>query len=494
MDEEGLPLPDTSVKDMTQSERQAYNTMKYEAESGNEYLTLEGLSKDGENYISVDVAFPDFRPKWDEGKGAWNIGEDFGSKLSDEQLEKYIKWQEGDDVITVRNWEFNERNSVNVAPQRDNWATEIDEEIRLAEEKFTKNQIIQESAETDILGAYERMIKPDYFSDSFSVKLNYELDMMDDLIGKKPTESSSFLDFLNVPTQSTGKTLDGDMKTLYFSDVYRKVEAGLKKSLRIDEIMGGYTAPGDMLNPKFLSDEDVKALSNVDVETAANPNFTAHLDVMEDKPESSYFDLVETLGQQETSALFQRLGITGHKYLAEDLFIATQRRQLERMGIDPWDTDHKETLYFNEGDRLKHASPEVRALIADPVRSAPFRMGVLYNTNSRSELKRAIARSPAWDKSDIIGTEFAWGKERTKKPLPAWKAISGESIEDKHLREGDELGYTDEWQARQDEWDDYVRGIDEAESREKALSNYPLEGEDSYLEDDLEDYAPGFDD
>jgi hypothetical protein len=164
------------------------------------------------------------------------------------------------------------------------------------------------------------------------------------------------------------------------------------------------------------------------------------------------------------------------------------------MGIDPWDTDHKETLYFNEGDRLKHASPEVRALIADPVRSAPFRMGVLYNTNSRSELKRAIARSPAWDKSDIIGTEFAWGKERTKKPLPAWKAISGESIEDKHLREGDELGYTDEWQARQDEWDDYVRGIDEAESREKALSNYPLEGEDSYLEDDLEDYAPGFDD
>jgi hypothetical protein len=442
MDEEGLPLPDISVKDMTQSERQAYNTMKYEAESGNEYLTLEGLSKDGENYISVDVAFPDFRPTWDEGKGAWNIGEDFGSKLSDEQLEKYIKWQEGDDVITVRNWEFNEETSVNVASRRDYWATEIDEEITSAVERFNKNEIIQESAETDILGAYDRMIEPDYFSDSFSVKLNYELDMMD-LLGK---------------SKIAGKTLDGDMKTLYFSDVYRVVEGGLKKSLRVDEIMGGNTAPGDMLNPKFLSADDVGKLSNVDVETAVNPMFTGQLDVMKDKPESSYFDLVETLGQQETSALFQRLGITGHRYLAEDLFMATQRRELDNIGINPWITNSKETLYYNDGDRLKYASPEVRALIADPVRSAPFRMAVLYNTNFRSELKRAIARKPAW------------AVDRAEKSLPAWKALSGESVEDKFWREGEELGYTDEWKAKADEWEEHQIDIEKANRKTEGMT------------------------
>ena len=351
------------------SDAQLANQKKYNLSEGEQVLTFEGLSRNGEDYISVDLVIPDFRPKWDSLEGGWTSGledakksvglsnvteKDIASGITRKDIASYADWAEKENTLTVSKWGWDLDNTLNTPVTKNRWADEVTDSMDSID---------------GVEDAYARMIEPD-FDEYTDIPLNYDLDMTE--IGGRVTKK-------NV----------NDMKTMYYSDIYRILQDTLEKTF-MDE---GKDVLQGRINPKFRTKEGMKAEDRMFRGNESDMN-------------QAFMRSVAILAPEETTAIMNRFGISNHEYLSEALFLDTEHRDVQKLFEVTSDmyraTNRIEDQLYNIGsDRLNNASNEARQIISDPQMADAQKLGVIYDDKYGESIESAVIDMSHWKPRDL---------------------------------------------------------------------------------------------
>tara|TARA_R110000824_G_scaffold393180_1_gene592021 strand:- start:450 stop:2702 length:2253 start_codon:yes stop_codon:yes gene_type:complete len=410
------------------SDAQLANQAKYDLSEGEQILTFEGLSRNGEDYISVDLIIPDFRPKWDSLRGGWISGledakkavglfrgRDLAERITKEDIRSYTDWAEGENTLTVQKWGWEPDNTLNNPVTRSQWADEVADEM------------------DGILGAddaYDRMIRPTEMDEFTEIPLNYDIDMVD--IGGRATKK-------NV----------NDMKTMYYSDVYRILEDTLEKTFKSgskEELVG-------RINPKFRTKEGMGAED-------------AMFSGVDDEMDDAFTDAVKRLAPEETTAILKRFGISSHEYLSEALFMDTE--DASKLLFDTTSEGHRgflnkspeDFLYHIGSDRLNNAHPVARRIISDPQMADAHKLGVIYDDKWAKSLESAAIDMSHYGpkKTPEEAMKELFESEKFKALSPKDQKKLTEEFTQRHIEDQQQLDEQqeafDEFTKRAQDWDD----------------------------------------
>ena len=380
-------------RDETLTEAQLRNFKKYDLGSGEQVLSFEGLSKNGEDYISVDLIIPDFRVKWNSELGGWDIGEYYGKDFTD----KWTEWSKIPNRLTVQKWGFNERNTLNNPATRSEWAAEISDERDWVD---------------DVIAVDDRLKEPDPFGEYTEIPLNYDVDMTD-LFYKRPPRYDNMgiiRPMKGMETPPFEKNLN-DMKTMYYSDVYRILQDTFEKTLKADDPweLAAKDKPDFVgfggTNPRYQ-----RSAAGIKLEK----------DVLAEGTPSQFDDVIRDvdarekmairIAGKETTAIFKRLGIPNHQYLSESFFMDTERANTNFL-FEPSNYKHgggravADWLYNIASDRLRNISPEVREVMSDPNALDAYKMSVVYDDKIIDQLESAAIN---FDFEDLSEEETAY--------------------------------------------------------------------------------------
>lgn len=371
--------------DETLTEAQLRNLKKYDLGSGEQVLSFEGLSKNGEDYISVDLIIPDFRVKWNSELGGWDIGEYYGKDFTD----KWTEWSKIPNRLTVQKWKFNEKNTLNTPATRSQWAAEISDE-----RDWLEGQLVD-----------DRLIEPRPLDEYTEIPLNYDVDMTD-MFYKRPPRYSNIKGGILQPmkgmeTPPFEKNLN-DMKTMYYSDVYRIIQDTFEKTLKVGD-------PWELAaknKPDIIGVGDeryMRSAAGIKLEEDVLAQGTYQSGVVSD-PQANQIMAIRVAGK-ETTAIFKRLGIPNHQYLSESFFMDTEMANTNFL-FEPSNYKHgggravADWLYNIASDRLRNISPEVRELMSDPNALDAYKLSVVYDDKIIDQLESAAINFDFEDLSD----------------------------------------------------------------------------------------------
>jgi len=190
---------------------------------------------------------------------------------------------------------------------------------------------------------------------------------------------------------------------MYYSDVYRIIQDTFEKTLKADDPWE--LAAKDKPNIIGVGDERyMRSAAGIKLEEDVLAQGTpAQIGVVRD-PHAHQKMAIRVAGK-ETTAIFKRLGIPNHQYLSESFFMDTERANTNFL-FEPSNYKHgggeavADWLYNIASDRLKYATAEVRAIIADKQRAQAYMMGVVYDDKLLPQLEKAAKDFSFDDLSD----------------------------------------------------------------------------------------------